>query len=115
MNLSVIQIILILFALFALTRTVQRFRDGSVSFVQLALWVIFWVGVVVVVILPDTSSKVASFFGVGRGADLVVYLALAIVFYLQFRLFVKTEEVERQITKLVRNQALDELEEKEDE
>lgn len=110
MSLSVIQIVLILFAVFALTKTVQRFRAHEMNLAQLLPWLIFWTGVVVIVLRPDTTSRLADILGVGRGADVIVYLALALMFYLQFRLFAKIEETERQITKLVRKEALQDLE-----
>lgn len=114
MNLSVIQIVLLLFAVFALTKTFQRFRAREMQLVQLLPWLVFWGGVILVVLRPDTTSRLADMLGVGRGADVIVYLALALMFYLQFRLFAKIEETERQITKLVREDALKGLKEETD-
>jgi hypothetical protein len=62
-----------------------------------------------VVVRPETASAVAGLFGVGRGADVVVYLALAAAFYLIFRLFAKLEDIDRQLTKIVRAEALKDL------
>ena len=64
--------------------------------------------VVVLVFLPNTTQILADILGVGRGADLVVYLAIMALFYLQFKLFVKIESVEQEISTLVRKIALDE-------
>ena len=58
------------------------------------------------VIQPDLTSSLAKLFGVGRGADVVVYLALVGLFFMVFRLMVKIEKLEREITKVVRNKAL---------
>lgn len=42
--------------------------------------VIFAIAMIVVVFLPDLTNQIAHFFGVGRGADLLLYLlALAFV------------------------------------
>lgn len=109
MTLTTIQIVLVLFAIFALTRTIQRFRAGGFPFVHLLLWLVFWVAVAVVVLLPETTSVLAGLLGVGRGADLIVYLAIMAMFYLLFRMFAKVEDLERQITKLVRSLALRDL------
>lgn len=105
----VIQIILVVFALFALVRTVWQLKQGSVPFKTFLFWLFFWIAVCVVVLLPQTTTLVASLVGVGRGADLVIYVAMIGLFYLVFRLFVKIEDIERQITKIVRKKALDEL------
>ena len=103
-----IQILITLFALFAVVRTVRQFRAGHVSALWGAVWTLFWVAVVVLVFLPNTTQMLADILGVGRGADLVVYLAIIALFYLQFKLFVKIESVEQEISTLVRKIALDE-------
>jgi hypothetical protein len=107
---SVIQLVLVAFAFFALSRVVMRFRRGGLPLVHLVLWFLFWSATIVVALRPNTSSRVAAFLGVGRGADVVVYLALVLVFYLLFRSFGRIEELERQITRVVRAAALRDLE-----
>jgi hypothetical protein len=102
----IIQIILIAFALFALFRVIVQFRQGKLPIAWLLFWVVFWAFVVTVTVLPKTTERLAGLVGVGRGADAVIYFSLAFLFYLIFRLFVKIEETERQITKLVRKLAL---------
>jgi hypothetical protein len=47
---------------------------------------------------------------VGRGADLVVYLAIVLLFILVFQLHVSHVRMERELTKLVREEALKDLE-----
>jgi len=108
---TVIQIILTLFAAFGFGAAVARFRRGGITLKQLSLWTLLWGAVVVVVLRPETASDVARRLGVGRGADVVVYLSIAALFYLQFRLFARVEDQERQITKLARELALKDLKE----
>lgn len=100
-----IQIILSLFVVFALANTIQRFKKKEVAPFSLLFWVIFWCIVVVVVWQPTLSTDLANFLGVGRGADLLFYFSIATIFYLIFRLTVKLEKVERNITKIVRELA----------
>jgi hypothetical protein len=64
-----------------------------------------------VVLRPETATFLARSLGVGRGADVVIYLSVAALFYLQFRLFGRLEDHERQITALTRELALKNLEE----
>lgn len=106
---TVIQILLTTFAAFGFLAAVSRFRRGGIGFRQLTLWTLLWGAVVVVVLRPETASDVARRLGVGRGADVVVYLSIAALFYLQFRLFARLEDQERQITKLARELALKDL------
>ena len=49
--------------------------------------------------------------GVGRGVDTAMYLSLLVIFYLLFRSFAKIEDLDRQLTRIVRANALREMEE----
>jgi small membrane protein len=109
---TAIQIVLCAFAVFALSRVVLRFRKGGLPLIHLVTWFVFWAAVIVAVLRPATTSSVAAWVRVGRGTDLVMYLSVLALFYLLFRLFGKIEELERQITRVVRAAALKELDDK---
>jgi hypothetical protein len=106
-----IQIVLVTFAIFAMSRVLIRYRRGLMRVLHLELWLLFWVGVVVVALRPETTNLLANWLGVGRGADTAMYLALLMVFYLLFRSFGKIEDLDRQLTRVVRANALREMEE----
>ncbi len=59
------------------------------------------------VLAPEFTSYVAQFVGIGRGADVVIYLSIALLFYLIFRISIAIEETRREITELVRKIALE--------
>ena len=99
---SIIQILIIMFALFAITRTLLQFRRGVLPGTWFLFWMLFWTGAGVVAALPQTADMAARVVGVGRGADVVIYVSLIALFYLVFRLYVKVEQVEGEITRLVR-------------
>jgi len=106
-----IQIVLICFAVFAISRVLIRYRRGNMRMVDLGLWLVFWAGVIVVAWLPDTTNLLARWLGVGRGVDTAMYLSILVVFYLLFRSFTKIEDLDRQLTRIVRANALREMEE----
>ena len=106
---TVIQVVLILFAAFGFAAAVSRHRRGELTFKQLFLWSLLWLAVIGVVLRPETATALAHRLGVGRGADVVAYLALACLFYLLFRMFARIEDLERRITKLTRELALKDL------
>ena len=105
---SIIQFLIPLFALFAITRAIRQFRAGALTIARLILWIVFWFVVAGVALVPQTTDTIARYVGVGRGADFVIYVSLVALFYLAFRLFVKIEDVEREVTQLVRKIALEE-------
>ncbi|MEK7516253.1 MAG: DUF2304 family protein [Patescibacteria group bacterium] len=102
----VIQVILLVFIFFAILRTVERYRDRAIPVRWLLFWVLFWGVVAVAVLVPKTTEYLARLVGVGRGVDAVLYFAIVTLFYLVFRVFVRVERMESDLTKIVRELAL---------
>ncbi len=89
-------------------RTIFKFRSKEIRLVEFFWWSVFWLAIAVVVVYPKTASLLAIYVGIGRGADLVVYASLLLIFYLLFRLFMRLEKMEQNITKIVTAIALKE-------
>lgn len=109
-----IQVVLILVLLGALYVTWKRAKQDVITIVEALLWSVLWIAAGVVVLLPQTATLVANFFGVGRGSDFVVYGSVVTLFVLVFKVFISLDRVERKITDLVRKDALRDLPEKHD-
>ena len=99
---EIIQILLILFALFAFSRVVLRARDRKLGRREFVFWSIVWIGVLLVGFLPNITTFFADIFGVGRGIDLIVYLSIIVLFYFIFRLYIKVESIKKDVIKIVR-------------
>jgi hypothetical protein len=106
-----IQVVLTCFAIFAVSRVLIRYRRGGMRALHLVLWLLFWAAVIVVAVHPTTTDRLANMLGVGRGVDTAMYLSLLLIFYLLFRSFAKIEDMDRQLTRIVRANALREMEE----
>ncbi len=109
----VIQILLVVFFLFALVKVIGRFKAGDITVGNMIWWSLFWVSAGIVALLPNSSAYFAKLAGIGRGADLVVYVSLAGIFFIIFRQMIKIELMNKDITKLTRKIAL--LEKKDEE
>ncbi len=105
---ALIQILAIIFVIFAIWRVFSEFRRHDLKLTEFIMWLIFWLAVAVAFITPDSLTRLANLLGIGRGADLVLYVAVIVVFYLMFRIFVRLEKMERNITKVVRQDAMGE-------
>jgi len=103
---EIIQIFVIVFALFALSRAILRIKDKEITLKEFLLWSFIWIATIVVTILPQTAIYVSKFFGVGRAVDLIVYAGMIVMFYLLFRLYVKTEKMEHAVSILTREAAI---------
>lgn len=106
MTLSALQIVLLIIIFFALSRVLLRVRGKNISMKMGLFWTLLWVLAAVGVLLPATTSVVARAVGVGRGADIVIYVSLLLLFYLTFRIYVMIEDLRRDITSVVRQLAI---------
>lgn len=107
-----IQIVTTLISLFVLARAFQKFRTKSIKLSIFLMWSLFWVVVILLVWQPGLTDRIAGLLRVGRGADVISYLSLVLIFYLIFKLFVKLERIDQDVTSLVRSMAIVEKEHK---
>jgi len=101
-----IQLFLSLFLLFAISRVFLRFKEGTISSGQFLFWCGLWLLALFSIFYPDFSNYWARLLGIGRGADAILYTSVIALFYLVFRLHVLLENVNYEISKLVREVAL---------
>ena len=108
MNLTLlpVQIILLTFLIFAISRVILRFKDGSLTLGAFLFWLGIWLIAGLAIIDPSFTSYVALKIGIQRGTDVVVYLSLALLFYLIFRTNILIENLKEEITRLTREIAL---------
>lgn len=101
-----IQFLLIIFALFVINKVILNFRKRKISLGGLLFWLALWTAISVVDLMPGTTLFLARILGVSRGTDVAVYLAIALLFYLTFKIFIKLEKIESDITVIVKEIAL---------
>lgn len=109
----IIKLVLLFFIVFAIFRLFRRYRERAITGRWLILWLLFWVASGAVVAAPEITTRIAALVGVGRGADLALYLAVLGLYYLLFRVMVKLERVEKDISKIVEEVAIRDWKEKE--
>lgn len=102
----------LIFIIFAVSRVILRFRDGSMSGKELFFWIAFWIAAAVVIVWPGLTDRAAKYVGINRGADAVVYISVIVIYYMVFRVYVKLNHLEREITRLVRALAIREAKQK---
>jgi small membrane protein len=60
----------------------------------------------VAVVVPNVTNDVAHFVGVGRGADLVLYMAIVAVLFVLLHYYSKFVELQAKLTELTRQIAI---------
>lgn len=67
---------------------------------------------VVVIFSPNSTNKIAHFFGIGRGADLLLYVLTIAFLFEQLNQYMKQKEEQKKIVILARKIAIMEANEK---
>jgi len=113
----VYQYIGVLIGIIGIIYTLLRFRDGKMSLGMLLVWNAIWIILIIISIFPQSTGEFASLTGVGRGLDLIFILGIIGCYYLIFKIYNMIENIEQEITHLVREIALqrENIESKKDE
>ena len=105
-------IIIIVFTLFALSRLILRLKDKEIRLLEFVTWFLVWLGVLAIVFMPTIITQVEHILGVKKGIDFFASAGIVLLFYLLFRIYVQTEKMEQNLTKIVRKIAIDEAHKK---
>ena len=101
-----IQFILIVVILLIVLRLIYQLRNKSIGLKQFFGWLVIWISAIIVIWYPKITTIIATRVGIGRGVDLVTYISIISIFYLMFRLLLRIEKIEKEITTIIRNDAL---------
>jgi hypothetical protein len=101
------QLIALAIILFFLIRLVLQKKQGKIKGNEFILWLIFWIlAGLAIIFLKEIDLLVASLGFSGTGIEVLLYAGAAVLFYLVFRLRLRLEKIEKDITTIVRNIAL---------
>ncbi len=103
----IIRVVLFAISILMILRISGNIRSKNGKMFETFLWLSVWAFLGIVAIVPDVTSFLADIFGVGRGVDLAIYLGIILLYYLIFKIYVRIERMERDLTKLVRKIAVD--------
>lgn len=93
-------------ALIAIIFLYQRISSNRSSMSYL-LWIFLWLLIIVFAFIPELSSPLANLFGIERGLDFLVIVSIVVMLYLIFKLYIKMDTFQQNLTLLVREIALE--------
>lgn len=105
-----IQLVAILFALWMIYFTFLHFRRREFSKSEFIIWLVLWIGLIVVVIYPASVKFILTTFSISRTFDLVVIVGIIALYGITFRNYVLLRRVERKLEDVVRKESLIEIE-----
>ncbi len=81
---------------------IKKVKAKTLSFFDLSFIIVLDSILNLFLVYTDVFNILTSLFGIGRGADVIVYFGIIILFYIVFRIFFKIEKMREDITKLNR-------------
>ena len=103
----VLKAVTVLFAIFAVQRLFKRYRRRQAFLFELCFWALIWSGIAVVVFIPQKTDEFAHLLGVGTGVNALTFIAIIGLLYAAWRLTARVQQLERDLTRMVRAQALE--------
>lgn len=101
------QIIAFLVISYFLIKLIVQKKNKQVGGLEFLFWLLFWCSAGLLIALIKEIDSLVAFLGFSAtGINALLYLSVAILFYLIFKLRLKLEKTEREITKIVREIAL---------
>lgn len=105
----IFQGLFIIFSIFAVFSIIKKKSDQKLGPKGSTFWILFWILADIAVLWPNSTTVIANSFGIGRGADFILYISIALIFFLLFRLHIKIESLSRDVTEVVRKNALEKI------
>lgn len=96
----------VLIGIIAIIVAILRLKNNKMSVGIAFLWIIIWLVVIWVSIFPNSTNTFATLTGIGRGLDLLLIIGLIVGYYLIFKMYGMIENMDKEITLLVREIAL---------
>jgi hypothetical protein len=107
MNFEVYQLLVPLIGVFSISMTIKSHRAGDNTVFESFFWIFFWIGVSLVAIFPDyTTGRLSRLLGIKDNVNAIIFIGLAVSFFIHFRTFGIIKQQNQTITQLVRKIAL---------
>ena len=97
------QIFALLIIALILARLFWQKQKKLISANEMLFWLIFWLlAALAIIYIKNLDRLVAKLGFSGSGIEVLLYLSVAIIFYLIFRLRLKLEKIERNLTEIIK-------------
>ena len=110
-----LQLIGLAIALVAIYMSYLYYKRKEFNRLELLFWMTIWAGFIAIVVSPSSFNFILKTLVLGRMMDLIVIVALIVIYMLTFSNYVKNKSIQRKIEILIRNHALKPLKESLDE
>jgi hypothetical protein len=91
----------IILAILSISFVLGIYKNDKVSMKVTVAWILLWILVVIISLIPNFTTFLANSLGIGRGIDLLGIIGVLGAYYLIFKLYLKIEDMNQDINKLV--------------
>jgi hypothetical protein len=85
-------------------------REERQTLFKLLSYLAIWGSILTLGLFPDASHAISQYLGFGENLNTLIFLGFATVFFAIFKLLNAVERLERNISEIVRREALEKLE-----
>lgn len=98
-------------ALYLISGTIKFFkREERQTFFKFFAYLVVWGSILTFGLFPRASRSISLFLGFGDNLNTLIFLGFVMVFVALFKLIGAVERLERNISEIVRREALEKLE-----
>jgi hypothetical protein len=110
-NFSIVQIILVFVSSAIILQTIFKYlqREQSQTFFKFITAMIIWGGIFIFTIFPAFSHTITHTLGFGENLNTLIFLGFIVVFLVLTKVIRIIERIERNISEIVRKEALEKL------
>jgi hypothetical protein len=111
-NLSLLQIILAALSVVMILQGIIRYAKHiqGQTFFKVTLSTILWAGILTFTLFPASSHVITNVLGFGENLNTLIFIGFVVTFFVIAKIIRVIERVERNISEIIRKEALSKLE-----
>ncbi|MBU0466345.1 MAG: DUF2304 family protein [Nanoarchaeota archaeon] len=102
-----VQWVVLAFVAIMIVKLTLDLRRSKISESKFIMWAVIWLALAIIAFFPEIVFFLAGLIGIERAKDLPIYLSIILLFYLVFKIGIKIENINHEITRLVKKLALE--------
>ena len=104
----IVKLLSIILGLMVISKTYHDFKKGKESVTMFFFWTIAWIGIILVSLFPEIiDSAINLSRGERIGTGTFLGMSIIFLFFVIYRVYIKTDRVEKDLTNLTRKIALE--------
>lgn len=108
---SIIQILVLGIALTYTARSISLFKSSltRAGKIRTSFFLIVWLMIALFALFPVLARKISDLLTSGENLNTLIFLAITLLLVLSYKITLKIEKIDKELTKLVREQALSKI------